>query len=942
MVRRRSARPATDGNYALIPAEERQFDLEEQDERRQDDELDEADQAEVLRLEDSLGRLKIRGDEVKNRLGQVMSRLDEALKFWNERKDRLEKEVADIDSEASAQEDLLHRIRHPELYEEEPVPPGPQCLNFLQGQAFLLVSSAIIITNIVTMFMEMLHPRYKHEFFFLDQFFLTFYVLELLFKAMLFQRELLCGPCQDAWWNWLDLVIVSTGVLDQWLKPILLASGLLPESLMQSTWALAMVRMLRLARLPRILKVVRLFFKSDLSWAAGDRFQLFMMSVIGFNCILMSFEADSPHFFLWSYIENMLMIIFMFELCVRIKLGGCGFFYEGYELMWNWLDFIIVMGGVVETWLMPCIDVVQALMGLPPTQKSHIGQVLIMLRMARLLRILRLVRLIKNIPPLFTLLVGIVQAMYGMIWVLVLTTVLLYTAALLCVKLIGQGLVGHVPEDVASVFPNVPQSMFVLFMAMNGNAELLTPLFEAFPVTKLVFVIYMVVLSWGILSILTAVVSENMINATEAHREEVELIEQERLCQNSKDWLSEIFDKTDLDGTGMVERQEFEDMMKDDHLVDELCSAAGGLRKVDLVALFDCLSSVSDDSFFIRRKDFVEGLMTHAQAPSVSQRDILRLEKRLLMQERVLLQMMDRLDEVAVASSAATDAATIAIQNMGKSERLSKINSRASGSSVTGPRSSHMKFGQHAGNLSMTQAKVKMEACKGVQSSGALPGFALLKKSATTLLQSAAASDYDNLPSWHTKDTVTDGKATPENEAGLAGGTGSADDLSGLEPQAAPAPGILSGTNSVAALAQQHIQQDGGSNLAASRQVSHEFMDQTSDSPGELNMDNFPMSSHLQDKLHPDFKWAANQIQSLNVKFLSFQENQDEAIMMMRRLQGYLLLKQTEEAAVAKSHEVRRSKCGGLVPGSARGRARNVSVRCRPPIPVAPPMPQPF
>merc|ERR1719265_3058984 len=40
--------------------------------------------------------------------------------------------------------------------------------------------------------------------------------------------------------------------------------------------------------------------------------------------------------------------------------------------------------------------------------------------------------------------------------------------------------------------------------------------------------------------------------------------------------------------------------------------------------------------------------MTHAKAPAVSQRDVLRLEKRLLMQERVLLQMMDRLDAHAL------------------------------------------------------------------------------------------------------------------------------------------------------------------------------------------------------------------------------------------------------------------------------------------------------
>merc|ERR1719446_1561000 len=158
------------------------------------------------------------------------------------------------------------------------------------------------------------------------------------------------------------------------------------------------------------------------------------------------------------------------------------------------------------------------------SQSIDIGDLMTTLRMARLLRILRLVRLVKNIPPLFTLIVGILQAMQGMAWVLVLTAVFLYAFALLSVRLIGHGLVfgGNAPPEVAQIFPTVPQSMFVLFKVMNGDTEPVEPLFQALPLSKLAFVLYMVVSSWAILSILTAVVSENMINATEKHREDLE------------------------------------------------------------------------------------------------------------------------------------------------------------------------------------------------------------------------------------------------------------------------------------------------------------------------------------------------------------------------------------------------------------------------------------
>merc|ERR1719506_2630079 len=158
------------------------------------------------------------------------------------------------------------------------------------------------------------------------------------------------------------------------------------------------------------------------------------------------------------------------------------------------------------------------------TDLFDVGELMTTLRMARLLRILRLVRLVKSIPPLFTLIVGILQAMQGMAWVLVLTAVFLYAFALLAVRLIGHGLLfgGRAPPEVAAIFPNVPQSMFVLFKVMNGDMEPVEPLFQAFALSKLGFVLYMVVSSWAILSILTAVVSKNMIQATEHHRNELE------------------------------------------------------------------------------------------------------------------------------------------------------------------------------------------------------------------------------------------------------------------------------------------------------------------------------------------------------------------------------------------------------------------------------------
>ena len=63
-------------------------------------------------------------------------------------------------------------------------------------------------------------------------------------------------------------------------------------------------------------------------------------------------------------------------------------------------------------------------------------------------------------------------------------------------------------------FQGLFNSFFVLFQIMNGDQSILDPLFVNAPATKFIFVAFMIITNWSILSILTAVVSENMITVT--------------------------------------------------------------------------------------------------------------------------------------------------------------------------------------------------------------------------------------------------------------------------------------------------------------------------------------------------------------------------------------------------------------------------------------------
>merc|ERR1719163_1141904 len=88
---------------------------------------------------------------------------------------------------------------------------------------------------------------------------------------------------------------------------------------------------------------------------------------------------------------------------------------------------------------------------------------------------------------------------------------------------------GHdIAHSVLVPFETVSNSMFTLFRVMTGapseeEAAAIDYLMVAIPSFRFAFVFFMVTSSWTLLSILTAVVSENMITTTEAQDKEFKI-----------------------------------------------------------------------------------------------------------------------------------------------------------------------------------------------------------------------------------------------------------------------------------------------------------------------------------------------------------------------------------------------------------------------------------
>lgn len=594
--------------------------------------------------------------ELREEEAALLTQIEDVQRLMRNRVVPLEERLREVRAEAMKQAAELEFVRNPP--EATGPPPGPECLHWVEGGAFQCVCNLVIISNLACMGLQLSRHEYQERLWVLDQAFLSWYLVELVLKFALHRCQLLFGKCSIVWWNWLDLGIVFSGVMDQWGMPLLRASagGSADGHTGHHTSALRALRLLRLFRLMRllrVLKVLRVFLQADLSWTEGHIFQSFIMGVIVLNSVSMGFELDVP-WPGWVWVENVMLAIYVFELAVRLKRWGWKFFVHADDWKWNNVDFVIVSGGVLQQWMLPTVTLVQELAsGTDRVQgpPGKLKEIMKILRMLRLLRVMRLVRLLRGIKPLYRLMLGVMEAMSGMQWVLLYTFLLLYAAAIVFTNLVGHGLIysGDPPEEASEIFGSVMQSFFMLFKLMNDDQSVVEPLITSKPVRGL-FVVFMIVSNWAALAILTSVVTDNMNAASLKLEKEETKREKEEWRTKSVRCLKALFAEIDVDQSGEIEEDEFQRLLDDAALRQELCDASG-LTVRDLQDLFLCISYVDDNG---RRGIFYEDFIDKLQdeGKNASERSIFRLEKQMRAME---LRIQKQLKESLSAMGAGKD-----------------------------------------------------------------------------------------------------------------------------------------------------------------------------------------------------------------------------------------------------------------------------------------------
>merc|ERR1719410_1574412 len=102
----------------------------------------------------------------------------------------------------------------------------------------------------------------------------------------------------------------------------------------------------------RLVKALKLLFNMDLAWTESRRFEAFTTTVIMINSITMGMELDIP-WDGWSWVNTVFLMIYTFEVLVKIKRYKRLYFYHPTNFYWHWLDFIIVCSGLIEMFGLP-------------------------------------------------------------------------------------------------------------------------------------------------------------------------------------------------------------------------------------------------------------------------------------------------------------------------------------------------------------------------------------------------------------------------------------------------------------------------------------------------------------------------------------------------------------------------------------------------------------
>jgi voltage-gated sodium channel len=283
--------------------------------------------------------------------------------------------------------------------------------------------------------------------------------------------------------------------------------------------------------------------QETMSCVEGTPFQLFGAFLIISNALVIGLETDLGDWAYWPIVEKAFLIAFTLELLTRICLiGPITFICRHPDVHWNTFDVFIVSLGLFDF----------AYKHL--TGKKGAGSFATLFRIIRLLRIMRIFRILKFLKELYVLIYGLVEAVKAVSWVTLLMVFILYVCSIVLVKTVGRPSEDDPYKEFMDYrFGHIMDSMLTLFILMTCpniyEYEEQPGLLQSHPVLTMFLCSFVIFGSFGVVALLTGVISQSMTEKNEARKNEVRA-EHEHMRAQLGTKCEELFSELRVDGNG--------------------------------------------------------------------------------------------------------------------------------------------------------------------------------------------------------------------------------------------------------------------------------------------------------------------------------------------------------------------------------------------------------
>jgi len=354
----------------------------------------------------------------------------------------------------------------------------------------------------------------------------------------------------------------------------------------------------------------------------GLWFNVVVTAFVVLNAITIGIETDLKESHpaiqpILGVLEHVYCTVFFVEMVIRIGILHWKYFKRASTC----LDFLLVLCAITEAWVLP-------LLGVPEASLKDFS----LFRMIRLLRLVRLVKMFKSFKELWLLVCGLVQGLNTLFWVGILMWVVLYAFSILAVQTIDKELYGD-------LFGTVPFSMLTLWECLNDGctADVIRPVLSTQPMYAFYFLVFVLLMVFGVLNILIGVFVEGMVASAEEQKA-CFARKQDSTCED----LIALWNAADTDDNDKLSRDELLAAIENVEMQDILLKL--DLGGIELGHLFTVMDKSQDGNVSIG--ELVGGIM-HYQS-SLKNMDVSvymlvkRIESELILAIKGLRELRDR------------------------------------------------------------------------------------------------------------------------------------------------------------------------------------------------------------------------------------------------------------------------------------------------------------